>query len=115
MKQDAQQKFEAHCREELDIKYHLPLAQQAYKDAYQAEPVEVKKENAAMRAMNQYLYKQLKLKGEENWRGDEEPEKKKPKIKTGKLTDDERKAIGAKSDKMPDKYNGKILRDAGLS
>lgn len=112
---DAQQKFEAHCREELDMNYHLPLAQQAYKDAYQAELVEVKKENAAMRAMNQYLFKQLKLKGEENWRGDEKPEKKKPVLKTGKLTDEERKAIGAKSEKMPDKYNGKILRDAGLN
>lgn len=115
MKQDAQQKFEAHCSEHLDMKYHLPLAQQAYKDAYQDEPIEVKKENAAMRAMNQYLYKQLKLKGEENWRGYEEPEKKKPTIKTGKLTDEERKAIGAKSEKMPEKYNGKILRDAGLN
>lgn len=115
MKQDAQQKFEAHCSEHLDMKYHLPPAQKAYKDAYQAEPVEVKKENSAMRAMNQYLFKQLKIKGEENWRGDEKLEKKKPTIKTGKLTDEKRKAIGAKSDKMPEKYNGKILRDAGLN
>lgn len=95
----------------------LRPAQDAYHLAYDLEPVEHKKRNAGMRAMNQYLYCRLKEIGWHRWRVDEngnKPKRQAP-MATGKLTDEERKAVAGKgSSKMPEKYKGAILRGAGL-
>ena len=114
---DPQEIFEAHCRECLEMSVELGPAQDAYHLAYDSEPVEHKKRNAGMRAMNQYLYGRLKDIGWHRWRVDEKGDKPKRQIPipTGKLTDEERRAVAGRSNgKMPEEYRGKILRDAGL-
>lgn len=103
MKQDAQKIFENHCGEHLDMRHHLPIAQKIYKEAYEAEPSEVKKDNVAGRAMNQYLYAQLKAIGWHNWKPDEKGNKpKRVTPQQGKLTNQERKGVAFKQTKeMP--------------
>lgn len=114
---DPQDLFEAHCKQYLNMSVELKPAQDAYHLAYDSEPVEHKKRNAGMRAMNQYLYGRLKEIGWHRWRVDEKGDKPKRQMPmhTGKLTDEERRAVAGKSNgKMPDKYRGAILRGAGL-
>jgi hypothetical protein len=103
MKNDAQKQFENHCSEHLDMRHHLPIAQQVYREAYEAEPNQVKKENVAGRVMNQYLYAQLKAIGWQNWKPDEKGNKpKRVTPQQGKLTDSERAAVAHKASKeMP--------------
>ncbi|WP_428615765.1 hypothetical protein [Pseudoalteromonas sp.] len=117
MKKDDQSIFEAHCKEHLDLRHHLPIARKIYQDAYDEEPVEVKKKNKAGQAMNQYLLEQLKAKGWQYWRPDRDgkkPARVTPQ-KAGELTQEDRQAVAYKpKGEMPSEYSGKILRDAGL-
>jgi len=100
MKNDAQKQFENHCSEHLDMRHHLPIAQQVYKEAYEAEPIEVKKRNMAFRAMNTYLRRQLEAIGWGNWRPDEKGNKpKRVAPQQSKLTDSERAAVAHKATK----------------
>lgn len=117
MKKDDQSIFEAHCSEHLDMRHHLPVAQQKYQEAFNNEPNKVKKQNKAMQAMNQYLVAQLKAIGWQHWRPDKhgkKPARVTPQ-KAGELTQEDKQAVAYKpKGEMPSEYNGKILRDAGL-
>ena len=98
MKNDAQKQFENHCSEHLDMRHHLPIAQQVYREAYEAEPNDVKKDNVAGRAMNQYLYAQLKAIGWQNWKPDKKgkkPARVTPQ-KAGELTKEDKQAVAYK-------------------
>lgn len=110
-----QKLFEKHCQEVLgpDLNYILPVAQQKYQEAYDAEPAEHRKENKGIRAMNLHLLAELKARGQERWRPDKDGNKPKPRhVPRQPLTQQERSNIGAKSNNMPEKYRNKILRDA---
>ena len=72
----AQQEFEAHCSEYLDMSIHLAPAQAEYWKAFNAEQVEHKKRNAGQRALNVYLLGELKKIGWQNWRKDRKQEVK---------------------------------------
>lgn len=98
MKKDDQSIFEAHCSEHLDMRYHLPIAQQKYQEAFDNEPNEVKKKNKALQAMNQYLFAQLKAIGWQHWRPDKQgkkPARVTPQ-KTGELTQEDKRAVAYK-------------------
>jgi hypothetical protein len=112
-----QEMFERHCREVLghELNQILPIAQQKYQQAYDAEPAEHRKENKGIRAMNLHLLAELKKRGAERWRPDKDGKKPQRRhVPRQQLTQQERKSIGAKSENMPKHYQGKILKDAGL-
>ena len=118
MKNDRDQSaFEKHCIENLGdkLKFILPIAQDAYQEAYDDENCEHKKDNQGTRAMNLVLLDELKNIGCEQWRPSKDGKKPERRhIPRQQLTQGERENIGAKSNNMPKKYQGKILRDAGL-
>ena len=72
----AQQEFEKHCSEWLNMDAHLEPAQQAYWKAFNSEGVEHKKKNAGQRALNLYLLGELKNIGAHIWRKDKKQEVK---------------------------------------
>lgn len=72
-----QEIFIAHCKEWLGgYDYHKAKAKELYHQAYDAEPLDYKKQNAGMRAGNLYLLAELKNISAEKWRpekGDKKP------------------------------------------
>lgn len=76
MSDKAQQEFERHCSEWLDMSRHLKSAQEEYWKAYNSEEVEHKKKNAGQRALNLYLLGELRKIGAHVWRQDKKQEQK---------------------------------------
>jgi hypothetical protein len=76
MNDKAQQEFEKHCREWLDMQEHLKPAQDAYWKAFNSEVVEHKKKNAGQRALNLYLLNELKKIDAHVWQKDKKQESK---------------------------------------
>lgn len=72
----AQQEFEKHCSEWLDMDSHLEPAQAEYWKAFNSETVEHKKKNAGQRALNLYLLSELKKIGAHVWQKDKKQEVK---------------------------------------
>jgi hypothetical protein len=72
MNDKAQQEFEKHCSEWLNMNLHLENAQTEYWKAYNQEETEHKKKNAGQRALNLYLLGELKKVGAHIWRKDKE-------------------------------------------
>lgn len=72
----AQQEFEKHCSEWLDMDSHLKPAQDEYWEAFNSEEVEHKKKNAGQRALNLYLLNELKKIGAHVWQKDRKQEVK---------------------------------------
>lgn len=72
----AQQEFEKHCSEWLDMQEHLKPAQDEYWKAFNAEQIEHKKKNAGQRALNLYLLGELKKIGANIWQKDRKQEVK---------------------------------------
>ena len=58
---------------------HQKKAKEAYKAAFDNEPLEYKKNNAGIIAGHQYMLKKLKEYGAENWRPEKSTAKPKPK------------------------------------
>lgn len=72
--------FIKHCKDTLsNYPEHQNKARQAYKIAFDNEPLEYKKNNAGIIAGNQYMLEQLKLYGAENWRPEKDNGKQKIK------------------------------------
>lgn len=76
MNDKAQQEFENHCSEWLDMDSHLKPAQDAYWKAFNSEEVEHKKKNAGQRALNLYLLGELKKIGAHVWQKEKKQEVK---------------------------------------
>ena len=76
MNDKAQQEFERHCSEWLDMDAHLKQAQDKYWKAFELEKTEHKKKNAGQRALNLYLLGELKKIGAHVWQKDREQEVK---------------------------------------
>ena len=76
MNDKAQQEFEKHCSEWLDMGSHLKTAQDIYWKAFNSEEVEHKKKNAGQRALNLYLLNELKKIGAHVWQKDRKQEVK---------------------------------------
>lgn len=72
----AQQEFEKHCSEWLDMDSHLKPAQDEYWKAFNSEEVEHKKKNAGQRALNLYLLGELKKIDAHVWQKDKKQENK---------------------------------------
>ena len=83
----AQQEFEAHCSEYLDMSVHLAPAQAEYWKAFNAEQVEHKKKNAGQRALNVYLLNELKKIGWQSWRKGANGNKPKQQITKQNVSD----------------------------
>lgn len=77
MNDKAQQEFEKHCSEWLDMDSHLKPAQAEYCKAFNSEVVEHKKKNAGQRALNLYLLGELKKIGAHVWQKERKQEVKK--------------------------------------
>ena len=72
--------FIAHCKSKLsNYSHHRAKAKEAYKDAFDNETLDYKKNNAGIIAGNKYMLEQLRLIGEENWRPEKSTGKPKPK------------------------------------
>lgn len=72
--------FIAHCKSNLsNYSHHRAKAKEAYKGAFDNEPLDYKKNNAGIIAGNKYMLEQLRLIGEENWRPEKSTGKPKPK------------------------------------
>jgi hypothetical protein len=72
--------FIKHCKDTLQNYHeHQKKAKEAYKAAFDNEPLEYKKNNAGIIAGNQYMLKKLKEYGAENWRPEKATGKPKPK------------------------------------
>jgi len=76
MNDKAQQEFEKHCSEWLNMDAHLQSAQSAYWKAFNSEETEHKKKNAGQRALNLYLLNELKKINAHVWRQDKKQEQK---------------------------------------
>lgn len=101
----AQQEFEKHCSEYLNLDVHLPLARDKYHLAFDQESVAHKKHNAGVRAMNLYLLQELKKIGCEGWRKDKDG-KKPPRRNI--------KAVASEEDKKAVAYKSKGERPKGM-
>jgi hypothetical protein len=76
MNDKAQQEFEKHCGEWLNMDAHLQPAQSAYWKAFNSEKTEHKKKNAGQRALNLYLLNELKKINAHVWRKDKKQDSK---------------------------------------
>lgn len=85
---DRQQKnFEKHCNQWLAMNLHLQIARNEYRLAHHKEPIEYKKQNAGVKAMNLYLLNELKKVGADNWKDDSQQTQKKINLNAVKNAD----------------------------
>lgn len=79
--------FIKHCKDNLhNYQKHQSEARRIYREAYENEPIEYKKNNAGVTAGNLYMLSKLKEFGAENWR---------PEKSTGKPKQNNYRATGA--------------------